>query len=198
MPGAEAGTPRANLIFGSDKQTSDEEIGGVARYIPIETTSSNRNAAEIKATSVRYENIVAPGGRVYTRPGLRNQLVSCMARLLLVNEDAALVGCVAGGADGLVGIKAGGITGDELRHGQKGYPIGADALLIACEGLHVVGFAQGDGPAWSRPPRGTRAYRPQGRVEARLALPMPRWPNCRTASPYRHGRRSASRAPWWA
>ena len=77
--GAEAGTPRANLIFGSDKQTSDEEIGGVARYILIETTSSNRNAAEIKATSVRYENIVALGGRVYTRHGLRNQLVSCMA-----------------------------------------------------------------------------------------------------------------------
>jgi hypothetical protein len=91
-----------------------------------------------------------------------------MAPLLLVNEDAALVGCVADGADRLVGIKAGGITGDELRHGQKGYPIGADALLIACEGLHVVGFAQGDGPAWSRPPRGSRVYRPQGRVEARL------------------------------
>jgi hypothetical protein len=168
VPGAEAGTPRANLIFGSDKQTSDEEIGGVARYILIETASSNRNAAEIKATSVRYENIVAPGGRVYTRHGLRNQLVSCIARLLLANEDAALVGCVADGAGGLVGIKAGGITGDELRHGQKGYPIGADALLIACEGLHVVGFAQGDGPAWSRPPRGSQVYRPQGRVEARL------------------------------
>jgi hypothetical protein len=168
VPGAEAGTPRANLIFGSDKQTSDEAIGGVARYILIETTSSNRNAAEIKATSVRYENIVAPGGRVYTRHGLRNQLVSCMARLLLANEDAALVGCVADGADGLVGIKAGGITGDELRRGQKGYPIGVDALLVACEGLHVVGFTQGDGPAWSKPPHGSRVYRPQGRVEARL------------------------------
>jgi hypothetical protein len=80
--------------------------------------------------------------------------MGCIARLLLANEDAALVGCVADGADGLVGIKAGGITGDEL--------------LIACEGLHVVGFAQGDGPAWSRPPRGSRVYRPQGRVEARL------------------------------
>jgi hypothetical protein len=168
VPGAEAGTARANLIFGSDKQTSDEEIGGVARHILIETIASNRNAAEIKASKVRFENLVAPGGRVYTRHGLNNLLVNCIARLVLANENAALIGCVGDGSGGLVGIKAGGILGDELRRGTKGYPIGQDAVLIACSGLHVIGFAQGDGPAWSKPPRGSRIHRPQGRVETRL------------------------------
>lgn len=168
VPGAEPGTPRSNLIFGSDKGTSDDEIGGVARYLLIETAAGNRNAAEIKASAVRFENIVAPGGRVYTRHGKGNQLVNCIARLVLANEDAALIGCVGEGEGGLVGIKAGGITGDELRQGKKGYPIGIDARLIACSGLHVIGFAQGDGPAWSRPPRGSAVYRPDGRVETRL------------------------------
>ena len=198
VPGAEAGTPRANLIFGSDKQTSDEEIGGVARYILIETASSNRNAAEIKATSVRYENIVAPGGRVYTRHGLRNRLVSCMAPLLLANEDAALVGCVADGADGLVGIKAGGITGDELRHGQgatRSAPTPCWSPARGCTWwvLRKATVRHGAGRPGAPGSTGRRAgWRPD------WAPPTPRWPSCRTASPCRHGRWSASRAPWWA
>jgi hypothetical protein len=152
----------AAMIAGTGKSTSAVEIGAHFLENLVERTEG-RQTIELKSSANIVEGNTSIGtnqraGDLLVRHGLDNVFLRNWVesgRLLVGDERTVAVRNLCTGAHGpCVGVKAGTLTGDDLRRGQSGYPISEGARLVANETAIELGW-RFDG-TWPRRPVGTR------------------------------------------
>jgi hypothetical protein len=150
----------AAMIAGTGKATSAVEIGAHFLENLVERTEG-RQTIELKSSANIVEGNTSIGtnqraGDLLVRHGLDNVFLRNWVesgRLLVGDERTVAVRNLCTGAHGpCVGVKAGTLTGDDLRRGQSGYPISENARLVANEAVVELGWRYG----WNRKPVGTR------------------------------------------
>lgn len=138
----------AAIISGLGKNTSALPIGAHILENLLEGLSA-RQAIETKSSSNRIErNTVIGGSRpgdVLVRHGLDNVLIGNWVengRLLVGDRGSIAAYNRVGGTrhEPCLGVKAGTLTGDQLRTGMVGYPISEGARLIANQAVIDLGW----------------------------------------------------------
>jgi hypothetical protein len=147
--GTTTGEAVAAIISGVGKTTSDVPIGAHILENRLEALQA-RQAIETKSSNNRIEGNTALGtttrpADILVRHGLDNVLVRNWiqdGRLLVGDERSVAVGNqISGSRHGpVLGVKAGDITGDELRAGVSGYPISEDARVITQLAVDEIGW----------------------------------------------------------
>jgi hypothetical protein len=152
----------AGIIAGSGKTTSLIKIEAHIHENLLENLQG-RQAIETKSSNNRVEGntVIGTSSRpadILVRHGLDNVLAGnwVIDGRVLVNDQrsVAIRNHVSGKRHGpCIGVKAGTLRGDELRAGQKGYPIAEHNRIIANEGEISVGWRASD---WGKKPIGTK------------------------------------------
>jgi hypothetical protein len=152
----------AGIISGVGKGTSDVPIRAHILENLVEALTV-RQAIELKSSNNRVEGNTVVGtstrpADILVRHGLDNVLVRNWVedgRLLVGDERSVAVRNRVTGSrhDPVLGVKAGDITGDELRAGVSGYPISEDARVVAQEAVGEIGWRY---EGWGMGPMRTR------------------------------------------
>jgi hypothetical protein len=138
----------AAIIVGTGKATSAVTIGALVLENRVEALNA-RQAIETKSSGNRIEGNTVVGGAkpgdILVRHGLDNVLVRNWVqngRVLVGDERSVAVRNRTSGSryDPVLGVKAGDITGDQLRAGVSGYPISEDARVITQEAVDEIGW----------------------------------------------------------
>jgi hypothetical protein len=150
------------IVAGSSKATSLIQIEAHIHENLTENLQG-RQAIELKSSNNRVEGNTVIGtsqrpADVLVRHGLDNILASnwVIDGRVLVNDKRSIAvrNHTTGKRHGpCIGVKAGTLTGDDLRAGNSGYPIAENARLIANKGDISVGWRS---PDWNRKPIGTK------------------------------------------
>jgi hypothetical protein len=150
----------AAIISGVGRGTSATPIGAHIIENLIEDIRV-RQAIETKSSGNRIEGNTVIGTEkpadILVRHGLDNVLIGNWVedgRVLVGDMRSVAVRNWVGGKRFLpcIGVKAGDITGNQLRAGKIGYPISEDARLIANEGIVDLGWRYSD---WNLKPLAT-------------------------------------------
>jgi hypothetical protein len=150
----------AGIIAGTGKGTSATPIAAHILENRVEQMSA-RQAIELKSSGNRVEGNTVVGvtkpADILVRHGLDNVLVSNWVEngRLLVGDTrtVAIRNRVSGSKfSPCIGVKAGTITGEQLRQGTSGYPISEGARLIANEAKVELGWRYSD---WNLMPLAT-------------------------------------------
>src|SRR4051812_11323958 len=159
--GAESVTDTtSSLMFGgtnADRPEAQRPMGWVAERVLVEDVVW-RSTLEVKGCGATVEDVTVLGGGkpadAYVRHGFGN-----VFRRLWVEKGGIQLGdrdnrADACRADNGIAFKKGGVTGDQMRQGAKGYPY-AEACVITDTASDVItDWANGQGEDWAHMPVG--------------------------------------------
>jgi hypothetical protein len=150
-----------SLMFGGTHATDPDAqrpMGWVAERVLVEDVVW-RSTLEVKGCGATVEDVTVLGGKkpadCYVRHGFGNVFRRVWVEgggIQLGDRDNRADACRA---DDGVCFKKGGVTGDEMRKGAKGYPYAQDCVITDTDSEVITDWANGSGEDWAHMPEGS-------------------------------------------